>query len=188
MARLVPALRLIAEARIVAPYFVGRSPNRTSKQVSDFVLQNLVGRKPDRVAGTLGFEELVYLGIGEGSIAPEIQMLDDTPVTRDHRLQHRTPIIGTMDVARPQDTPFDITELVEHEQRVIAGTSEMAVISAAFLLAVGRAFARIHVEYDGLRPSPPAHLVNPLTGQIGERGKVLGSAQPPCLKAPHLAR
>src|SRR6478609_1125312 len=103
-------------------------------------------------------------------------MLHDAPVPRDHRLQHRTPTIGTMYVARPQDTPFDIAELVEHEQRVIAGTSEMTVIGAAFLFAIGRAFARIHVEDDGLRPSPPAHLVDPLTGQIGERGKVLGPA------------
>jgi hypothetical protein len=93
-----------------------------------------------------------------------------------------------MYVAWPQDTPFDIAELVEHEQRVIEGTSEMAVISAAFLFAIGRAFARIHVEYDGLRPSPPVHFVDPLTGQIDERGKVVGPAQPFCLEAAHLAR
>src|SRR3954454_25194060 len=103
-------------------------------------------------------------------------MLHDAPIASNHRLQHRTPTIGTMDVARPQDTAFDIAELVEHEERVVAGAAEMAVVSAAFLFAIGWAFARIHVEYDNLRPSPPAHLVDPLTGQIGERGKVLGSA------------
>src|SRR3954454_4376224 len=92
-----------------------------------------------------------------------------------------------MYVARPQDTTFDIAELIEHEQRVIASTSEMTVIGAAFLFAIGRAFARIHVEDDGLRPSPPAHLVDPLTRHIGKRGKVLGSAQPFCLEAAHLA-
>src|SRR6476659_1351745 len=70
---------------------------------------------------------------------------------------------------------------------MIAGTSEMPVVGAAFLFAIGRALARIHVEYDGLQPSPPMHFVNPLTGQIGERGKVLGPAQPLCLEAPHLA-
>ena len=101
-------------------------------------------------------------------------MFHDAPVTSNHRLQHRAPAIGAMHVARPQRTPLDIAELVEHEQRMIAGTGEMAVVGAAFLLAIGRAFARIHVEYDGLRPSPPAHPVDPLTGQIGERGKVLG--------------
>src|SRR5919202_2471584 len=102
-------------------------------------------------------------------------MLHDAPVTRNHRFQYRAPAVGTMDVARPQRAPFDIAELVEHEQRVVTGTGKMAVVGAAFLLAIGRAFARIHVENDDLRPSPPAHFVNPLTGQIGESGKVLGS-------------
>src|SRR3954465_6184299 len=188
VARLVPALCLIAEAGVIAPCLVGWSPDRSLQQISDLVLQDLAGRKPDRVACTLGFKKLVNLGIGEGCVASEIQMSHNAPVTSNHRLQHRAPAIGAMDVARPQRTPFDITKLVEHEQRVIAGTSEMTVIGAAFLLAIGGAFARIHVEYDGLRPSPPAYSVNPLTGQIGERGKVLGPAQPLCLEAPHLAR
>ena len=52
----------------------------------------------------------------------------------------------------------------------------MAVVGAAFLLAVGRALARIHVEHDHLRRSPLVHLVDPLAGQIGERGEVLRPA------------
>jgi hypothetical protein len=54
----------------------------------------------------------------------------------------------------------------------------MAVVSAAFLVAVGRALARIHVEHDDPRRSPRVHLVDPLAGQIGESGEVLGPAQP----------
>ena len=81
-----------------------------------------------------------------------------------------------MDVARPQLTPFDIAELVEHEQRVIAGAAEMPVVGTAFLLTIGRALARIHVEHDGLRRTPLVHLVDPLTEQVGESGQVLGSA------------
>src|SRR5690348_11100890 len=100
-------------------------------------------------------------------------MLHDAPVTSNHWLQHRAPAIGTMDIARPQSTSLDIAELVEHKQRVVTGASKVAIVGAPFLLAVGRAFARIHVEYDGLQPSPPTHFVNPLTGQISERGKVL---------------
>ena len=45
----------------------------------------------------------------------------------------------------------------------------MTVIGTAFLLTIGGAFARIHVEYEDLRASPLAHFVNPLTGQVGER-------------------
>src|SRR4051794_107143 len=114
-------------------------------------------------------------------------MLHDPSVTRNHRLQHRAPAVSAMDIAGPQDTAFDIAELVEHKQRVITRAGEMAVIGAAFLFAVGRAFTRIHVEYNDLRSSPPAHFVNPMTRQIDKSGKVLGSAQPLCLKAAHLA-
>src|SRR5215212_1331492 len=105
VARLVPALRLIAEAGVIAPYLVGWSPDRSLQQISDLVLQNLVGRKPDRVAGTLGFKKFVDLGIGESGVASKIQMLHNAPVMRNHRLQQRAPAIGTMDVARSQCTP-----------------------------------------------------------------------------------
>src|SRR5713226_5223630 len=43
----------------------------------------------------------------------------------------------------------------------------VAVVGRSFLLAAGRAFARIHIEHDGLRRSPPMRLADPLAGQIG---------------------
>src|SRR3954454_4395976 len=98
VARLVPALRLIAEAGVITPYLVGWSPDRSLQQISDLILQDLVGRKPDRVACTLGFKKLVDLRIGESGVASKIQMLHNAPVTRNHRLQHGTPTIGTMHV------------------------------------------------------------------------------------------
>jgi hypothetical protein len=60
----------------------------------------------------------------------------------------------------------------------------MAIEGAAFLLAIGQALARIHVEHDGLRRLPPVHLADPLTGKIGERGKILEPAQPLRLEHP----
>src|SRR4051812_36034786 len=114
-------------------------------------------------------------------------MLYDAPVAGDYRLQHCAPSVGAVHVSRSQRTPLDIAELVEHEQRMIASTSEMPVVCATFLFAVGRALARIHVEYDGLRSPMWAHFVNPLTGKIDKSGEVLGPAQPLCLKAAHLA-
>ncbi len=50
----------------------------------------------------------------------------------------------------------------------------MPIVGAAFLLAVGRALTRIDIEHDDPRRSPPVHLVDPLAGQIGESGEVLG--------------
>src|SRR3954467_12479144 len=72
MARLVPALRLIAEAGVITPYLVRWSPDRALQQMSDLVLQDLVGREPDRVACILGFKKLVDLRIGKSCITPEI--------------------------------------------------------------------------------------------------------------------
>jgi len=40
--------------------------------------------------------------------------------------------------------------LLEQQQRVVADRLEMAVVGAALLLAVDRAFGRIHVEHDVL--------------------------------------
>src|SRR6476620_4270371 len=89
MARLVRALRLIAEAGVVTPYLVRWSSDWSLQQMSDLILQDLVGRKPDRVAGTLGFKKFVDLGIGEGRIASEIQMLHAPSLPGALRLQQR---------------------------------------------------------------------------------------------------
>ena len=63
----------------------------------------------------------------------------------------------------------------------------MAVVGAAFLFAVGRALARIHVEHDDPRLTPLVHRVDPLARQIGESGEVLRPRQPLGLEAAHLA-
>jgi hypothetical protein len=102
-------------------------------------------------------------------------------------LVRRSPDRALQQVSGSQRAPLDIVKLVEHEQRVTAHAAEVAVIGAAFLFAVGRAFTQIHVENDDSRRSPLVHLVDPLAGQIGESGKVLGLAQPLRLEPAHLA-
>ena len=52
----------------------------------------------------------------------------------------------------------------------------MPIVGATFLLAVCRALARIHVEHNDPRRAATMYLVDPLAGQIGESGKVLGLA------------
>jgi hypothetical protein len=69
-----------------------------------------------------------------------------------------------MGITGSQSAPLDIAELIEHEQRVIAGAAEMPIVGTAFLLT-----------HDDPRWSPLVHLVDPLTGQIGENSKVLES-------------
>ena len=43
-------------------------------------------------------------------------------VTCDDRLEHALPIIGTVHVAGTERASFQITELVEHEERMVAST------------------------------------------------------------------
>lgn len=57
---------------------------------------------------------------------------------------------------------------------MVAGATEVAVIGAALLLAIGRALARIHVEHDDPRRMPLVRRVNPLARQIGECSEFLG--------------
>jgi len=78
---------------------VWRSPDRALEQISDLVLQDSVGRQPDRIAHPLAFEELVYIRVGEGSVSPKIKTLHRVSVAGDHRLQHRAPTVGAVHVA-----------------------------------------------------------------------------------------
>jgi hypothetical protein len=57
-------------------------------------------------------------------VAPEEPPTGLLPIPRDHRFQDRAPSIGAVDIARAQGAAFQITELIEHEQRVVAGAAE----------------------------------------------------------------
>ena len=56
-----------------------------------------------------------------------------------------------MYVAGTKGAAFQVAELVEHEQGMIAGTAEMTVVDPAFLITVGRADRTILVEHGELR-------------------------------------
>ena len=56
-----------------------------------------------------------------------------------------------------------VAELVEHEQRVVAGSGEVAVAGGAFLIAMGRADAGIHAERNGARRTPAVNAVDPVS-------------------------
>src|SRR6516165_6084269 len=135
----MPALRLIAEAGEIAAHIVRWSSDRTLEQIADPALQDAVGRQADRVAGSLGFEELIHLGIGEGRVASEIKPLHPVSVAGDYRLQHRAPAISAVHVAGSQNAPLDIAELVEYEQRVKSGGRQSGLWCRPFPGRRGRA-------------------------------------------------
>src|ERR1019366_10707602 len=107
--------------------------------ISDPPLQDGVFRQTYGVFDPFGFEELVDLGIRKAGIGPKINARDLASVTRHDRVEHFLPAVRAVDVAGTQSAAFQITELVEHEQRMITGADIVAVPDAVLLFAVRRA-------------------------------------------------
>ncbi len=97
------------------------------------------------------------------------------------------PVVGAVDVAGTQRGPFQIAELAEDEQRVVAGAAKVAVVGGAFLLAVGWADARVHVEHHDIGRAAGMNGVDPRPRQIRQDGEVGLVGQHLGLEAPHLA-
>src|ERR1035437_6419440 len=70
---------------------------------------------------------------------------------------------------------------------MITGAGEVAVVGGAFLVAIGLAHARVHIEHDAVRWTAAVHTVNPSAVEIGERDKVLIIRKPLRLEASYLA-
>jgi hypothetical protein len=161
--------------------------DRTLQQPGDALLEDGIDWQPDRVFVTLGFQEFVKLRVGKCGIAAEIAALHLVSVTRNDRLQNIAPAIRGVHVLGPQRTPLQITELAEHEQRMIAHAGEMAVVGGALLRTMGFTHTAVHVEHDRrLRPAR-MHSVDPCPGQPRQRIQVGLAGQPPGLKPAHLA-
>ena len=99
----------------------------------------------------LSLQKLVNLGVGEGGVGAEVAAHLAVLVTRDHGFEHVLPAARRMNIARTQRAAFQISKLVEDEQRMIAGAGEMAVVGRPLLIAVGRADAGIHIKHDALQ-------------------------------------
>jgi len=92
-----------------------------------------------------------------------------------------------VNVARSKRASLQIAELVEHEERMVARASEMAVPDALLLLAVGWADAGVHVEDDLVDRAGGANAIDPTSGEISESAKVSGRCEPSRFEASHLA-
>ena len=88
-----------------------------------------------------------------------------------------------MHVARPQLCRQAVAVLVEQQQRVVADRLEVPVVGTALLLAVDRAFGRIHVENDALGVVLRLGLRNQLAVHSHQPQQVLFARQHLCLEA-----
>ncbi len=91
---LVPRSGLIAEVGVIASYMVRRTVNGARQQMSNALLENRVRFEADGVEETLGFEELVYVRCGKGSIPSEVAAQVPLPVTLNDRFQYLTPTVA----------------------------------------------------------------------------------------------
>jgi hypothetical protein len=93
-----------------------------------------------------------------------------------------------VNVARTKRASFEVSELVEHEERVVAGAAEVAIPNTLLLFAVCRAHARIHVQHDLAVQLTFSSAIDPVSGQVGKSGKIRRCGDPLRFKAAHLAR
>src|SRR5215469_2906717 len=122
---LVPGRSPAAEAGMIPAHLVRGTPDQALEQIADPLLQHLIGRKADRILDSLGFEELVDIGIGKSSIGADVEARDLAAIARHDRRQHVPPAVRAVDVTGTQRRAFQVTELVEHKQWMIAGAFVM---------------------------------------------------------------
>ena len=80
-------------------------------------------------------------------------------------------------IAPPEHHPLQVAELVEHEQGMVAGAAEVAVVGGALLLAVGLADRAVHVEDDPGELAMPVRAIDPLAGQVHQPVQVLAGRE-----------
>ncbi len=55
-------------------------------------------------------------------------------VAGEDGLQHMPPVVGAVDIPRTEHGPFAVTELVEHEDGVIAHAAKVAVVGRSVIM------------------------------------------------------
>ena len=162
----------------------GRPTGRFSRWA--MFLKNLIGGEPDRVFVPLGLQELVDLRVCEGGIGAKEAAHLTVPITRDYRFHNIPPAVGRVNVAGTQSAAFQIAELVEDEQRMVAGAAEVAVVGRVLLIAESRADAGIHVQHDSSHRAALGNTVDPHARQRGQCPEIVRLRHHLCLEAAHL--
>jgi hypothetical protein len=163
-------------------------PHRAREQMGDLRLEHLIGGQANRVLEALRLQVLVHIREREGCITAQQSAKVLATIPRHHRVEHFAPAVRAVDVARSERAPFEITVLVEHEERVIAGAREVPVVGRAFLGAVRRAHAAVDVEHERRPGASSLRAVDPAPREIGQRGQVRRRGHRARLEATHLAR
>ena len=98
------------------------------QQVVDVPVQHVVGGETDGIGIAFVFEERVQTGLGKCRIAAKEPLDILVTVSGDHQLQHRPPLVGTVDVPVTEGGPLNVAELVEAKQGVVTHARKVAVV------------------------------------------------------------
>ena len=112
------------------------------------------------------FQHAVHRWNGKSRIAPKGLGDVTAAIPLDDRQQHAAPVFDAGLVAATEHRVFQIAELVEQKQRMVASAAEVPVVRRAFLLSVGLAERTVHVENQFPKRLVPMDLVDPLAREM----------------------
>ena len=109
-------------------------------------MQHFVARQPYGVEDSPLLQVLIDVRLGECGIGTKVPAHSCRPVAGQDRIQYITPPVRAMDVPRTEHRPLAVTELVEHEQRVIARAPKVTVVRRSLLSSMYRTLRTVHVQ------------------------------------------
>jgi hypothetical protein len=113
--------------------------------------------------------------------------MSKSSVACDDRQEYPPPVLGAGAVAAPQQNPLQVAELVEQEERMVASATEVAVVGAALLVAIGLAHRTVHVQDELRELAALMGLVDPVAGEVHQVFEVLLGGEYYRLEAGHFA-
>jgi len=160
-ALMIPHCGLVVELVVQNYWRLRRTPDRSRHKMLNFAVQDIIGGQSNDILEMLAFQILVDFGIGKGRIAPKEMRNIPITVSGNYWFQHRSPVLGAVHIPFTEQGIFDITELIEAEQGMIAGAPEMSVVRCTHLSAVGLADRAVHVQHEFLHWLILVKAINP---------------------------
>ena len=109
-------------------------------------MQHLVAGESYSVKDMPLLEVLIDVRLGECGIGTKVPPQPRFPIARQDRIQYITPPVRAMYVPRTEHRPLAVTELVEHEQRMIARAPKVTVVRCSLLFSMYRTLRTVHVQ------------------------------------------
>src|SRR5271169_6786966 len=123
-----PTLGLILKVPIPHLRFFRGSSHRTNRKRFNHFVQGVIGWKSDGIQKAFLFQILIKVWIGKGGIASKVAVDLFATITGYNRIKNVPPVLGTMDITLPEHGTFDVSMLIEAEERMITGAGKMSVV------------------------------------------------------------